>query len=407
MDGNTKARHLIVPDCSSESEREKFLHRLGERAQKAEDFVTGVEYSADSPNDGIAKFDTEKGILRLNESHPFVAVFHDEFKKKSAQPLELLAMAEVLLEAHLYSTDVEQAKINDFLSIRDQILRHMADESGHKSALSVANALAEARNNSVKLEEHVCDAFRFLGFDVQVFGGRGKADGVATAHLPARDSGKSRKYKVCLEAKSKRDPDRKVAAKDVGIGAVARHSKAHECDHAIVVGPAFPTSGLDNSALAKDIKASQKPNDFPKTITLINVEDLSKLVKLRPAKQIGLKKIRELFQTCALPHESADWIESIRKIKIESAPYIQIVKTIEKLQKKFEKNPVTYSALRIELSHLVPPIEYDTDEEVTEICGLIKLMVPKLIWIDENKVELDQSAENIIAEIKNFQEHVK
>ena len=56
-----------------------------------------------SPYGSIAQYDTITGILRINAWHPFVATFHDVFHGKgSGQALELLAMAEVLMEAHLY-----------------------------------------------------------------------------------------------------------------------------------------------------------------------------------------------------------------------------------------------------------------------------------------------------------------
>ena len=243
--GKSKSRHLIVPEYESDEELETFFVDLEKRAaDEAERFVTGVNIDFDgSSRDEIAKFDTQSGILRLNGWHPFVATFHDEFtNKRLGQPLELLAMAEVLTEAHLYIIGVEASKIEDFLSVRDQLLRNLTNESGRQSALSVANTLSEARNSPDRLEEAVHDAFRSLGFDVTPLGQKGEPDGVAAAYLSADEQGKPRHYKVSLEAKSKETSGAKVSAKDVGIATVARHRDKHECQHAIVIGPAFPTS---------------------------------------------------------------------------------------------------------------------------------------------------------------------
>ena len=102
---------------------------------------------------------------------PLSPRFHDEFtNKRLGQPLELLAMAEVLTEAHLHVIDVNASKIENFLSARDQLLRNLTNESGLQSALSLANALSEARNSPDRLEKAVCDAFRSLGFDVTPLG---------------------------------------------------------------------------------------------------------------------------------------------------------------------------------------------------------------------------------------------
>ncbi len=404
--GKVKSRYLIVPDFESDEDWEAFFVDLEKRAaDEVETFISGVNIDfTGSSRDGIARFDTQSGTLRLNGWHPFVATFHDEFtNKKLGQPLELLAMAEVLIEAHLHAIDVKASNIEDFLSARDQLLRNLTNESGRQSALSVANTLRNARNSPDRLEAAVCDAFRSLGFDVTPLGKKGEPDGVAAAHLSADESGKSRHYKVSLEAKSKEASDAKVAAKTVGIASVAQHRDKRECEHAIVIGPAFPTSQGDTSTLGEQIDADRKKSSASgeaKTITLITVDDLAKLVRLRPVKQVGLQKLRNLFLECSLPEESAAWVESIREAAVEKPPYLKIVEAIEELQKKYKKAPVQYSALRVALSHLVPPVEYETDEELFELCRGMAQMAPGAMFASSSTVELDQSADNVIAAIE-------
>ena len=116
--GRSKSRYLIVPEYESDEELKAFLVDLEKRASdEAERFITGfnIDFKGSS-RDGIAKFDTQSGILHLNAWNPFVATFHDEFtNKRLGQPLELLAMAEVLTEAHLHDIGVESLKIEKFL----------------------------------------------------------------------------------------------------------------------------------------------------------------------------------------------------------------------------------------------------------------------------------------------------
>ncbi len=405
-EGKAKSRYLIVPEYESDEEWGAFFVDLEKRAaDEAQTFITGVNIDfKGSSRDGITKFETKSGILRLNGWHPFVAAFHDEFtNKKLAQPLELLAMAEVLMEAHLYAINVGPSNIEDFLSLRDQLLRNLTNESGRQSALSVANTLSDARNSPDRLEAAVCDAFRSLGFDVTPLGQKGEPDGVAAAHLSADERGKSRHYRVSLEAKSKETSGATVSAKSVGVAGVAQHRDKRECEHAIVIGPAFPTSQGNSSTLGEQITSDREKSSASgeaKTITLITVDDLAKLVRLRPVKQIGLQKIRELFQECSLPEESAAWVESIRQAVVERPPYQMIVETIEAQQKKFKKAPVQYSALRVELSHLMPPVEYETDEHIFELCRGMAQMAPGAMFASAKTVELDQSAENVVAAIE-------
>ena len=404
--GRSKSRYLIVPKYESDEELEAFFVDLEKRAaDESERFITGINIDFEgSSRDGIAKFDTQSGTLRLNGWHPFVATFHDEFtNKRLGQPLELLAMAEILTEAHLHVIDVSASKIENFLSARDQLLRNLTNESGRQSALSLANALSEARNSPDRLEKAVCDVFHSLGFDVTPLGKRGEPDGVASAHLSADEQGKSRHYRVSLEAKSKETSGATVSAKGVGIATVAQHRDKRECEHAIVIGPAFPTSGGDTSALGAQIKADREKSratGVTKTITLITVDDLARLVRLRPVKQIGLQKLRELFEKCSLPDESAAWVESIRQTAVEKPPYGKIVETIEALQKKYRKAFVNYSALRVALSHMTPPVEYETDEDLFELCRGMAQMAPGAMFASASTVELDQSAENVVTAIE-------
>ena len=403
--GTRISRFLAIPTYPTDEALEEFLADLDTRAaDEAGRFVTGVSIDFEGSSlDGIARFDTQSGVLHLNGWHPFVATFHDEFtNKRLRQPLESLAMAEVLTEAHLHMVEVTPSRIDDFLAARDQLLRNLTNESGRQSALSIANALSEARNSPDRLENAVCDAFRSLGFDVTPLGQRGEPDGVAAAHLSADQQGNSRHYRVSLEAKSKEKPGAVVSAKAVGIATVARHRKKRECDHAIVVAPAFPTS-QDKSALERELKDDRdksKAAGTPNTITLITVDDLAKLTRLRPVKQIGLQKIRELFEHCSMPAQSAAWVEATRQTVVEKPPYGKIVETIEALQKKYKKATVNYSALRVELSHKTPPIEYQTDQDLFELCRGMAQMAPGAMFANPSTVELDQSADNVVAAIE-------
>lgn len=405
VEGKAKSRYLIIPRHQTAEERSAFIASLEERAtSEADQFVTGltIDYNG-SLGDSFARYDTVTGNLRINAWHPFVATFYDEFASKgTGQPLELLAMAEVLTESHLHAIGVKPGQIEDFLSLRDQLLRNLANEAGRQSAFGVALALRNARNNPDALEDALCAAFTSLGFEVTPIGGKGNPDGVATALLSADDSGKPRQYAVSLEAKSKEKDEGKVAAGTVKVSAVIRQRDKYKCQHTLVVGRAFPTSKGEESALAQEIEDDCKKTaklGEPKTITLITIDDLAKLVRLRPVKQVGLQKLRKLFEQCRLPEESSAWVESIYMAKVRRPPYKSIVETIEALQKRYKKASVKYAALRVELSHRTPPIEYETDEVLVDLCKAMAQMAPGAMFAGSESVELDQSAGNVIAAI--------
>src|SRR5207247_2460860 len=120
--------------------------------------------------------------------------------------------------------------------------------------------------------------------------------------------------------KSKEKPGTKVTAKTVGVSTVARQRDDYKADYAIVVGPDFPTSEAEKSALGKEITADRK-NNPGKGITLIRIEDMARLVRLVPAKRIGLPRLLELFKKCSLPEEAKKWIDDLDAEKPERPPY--------------------------------------------------------------------------------------
>ena len=259
------------------------------------------------------------------------------------------------------------------------MLRNLANESGRQSAFAVALALQNARNNPDLLEEKLCTAFTSLGYEVTPIGGSGKPDGVATALLSGDSDGKPRQYAVSLDAKSKEKDDGNVAAGTVKVSTIARHRNDYKCEHALVVGRAFATSQGEKSALSREIdedRANTAARGEPKTITLMTIDDLAELVRLRPVKQLGLQKLRNLFQTCRLPEEGSKWVESIRTASVNRPPYKAVIETIEALQRKYNKMAVKYPMLVVALSHREPPIEYDTEEALIDLCKAMSQMAP-------------------------------
>ena len=132
---------------------------------------------------------------------------------------------------------------------------------------------------------------------------------------------------------------------------------------------------------------------------MITIDDLAKLVRLGPVKHVDLSKIRELFKGCGLPECCNQWIESLRKEPAKKPPYLKIAKTIEELQKEFEAEPVTYSALRTRLWSMSPPIKYNRDGQLMEICQGMAQMAHKYMWASVNHVGLEQSVENVMKSI--------
>jgi hypothetical protein len=406
LDGKVRSRYIGLPPASTKAERENLIAALETRAETPDEFVSGLEFVYDATSDdGIAVYDAVTGKLRVNGLHPFVGAFYDEFTSKtSGLPLEMFAMAEVLLESLLHQAGVKHDQLDDVMTARDQLLRSVAQESGRRTALAIANALRNARNDEDKLEIEVVESFRSLGFDATRIGGKGKPDGVAKAHLSPDAGGKPRRYALTLDAKSKRTDGKKVSAKSVGIATIARHRDDFQCEHAVVVAPAFDHTAGKVSALAKEIAKDRETTAAagkPRTITAIHIDDLARLVQLRPVKRLTLSRIREMLETCGLPEQCKVWIDAVAKESIVTPPYKKIIDAIHDQQQQYDQAPVEYAALRVALGAAKPPYKVGTNEDLMELCKAMAAMVSGYeITATDRTVELNQSPQNVLAAIE-------
>jgi hypothetical protein len=405
LDGKITSHYIALPLSTTREERDRIIQALETRAETPEQFVGGIDFVFDATSgDGIARYDVIVGRLRVNGLHPFVGAFFDEFTgKTSGLPLEVFAMAEVLLESHLFEMGLSQEQIDGVMSSRDQLLRSVAKESGRMTPLMVANALRGAKNDQNQLEIWVVEAFRSLGFDATRVGGNGKPDGIADALLGPDASKRPQRYKISLEAKSKQKDGAKVSAKTVGISTIARQRKDFDCQHAVVVGQLFPTTNKEASALAKEIAEDRKLNaksDNPRTITLIHIEDLANLVQHRPVKQLTLQRIRDMLRSCSLPEECKKWVDALIAERPVTHDYATIVKTIAKLQSGPRSEPVEYGELRAELRHGKPCIDYTSIDELRVACERMAGLAPDEIEATAHTVALNQGVPNILAKIE-------
>lgn len=397
--GQYAPRYVTIPDGLSAEQQEELVESLrteeeGGGSTLVQDTSLVTELSQDQP---LAVFDVRRGILQINTAHPFVAYFLDEFEdKKQSLPLELLAMSEILLEAQLYQAGIGHTQIRETLDRRDQLLRHLARSVGKRNARIVAQALLDASSDQDALEVELVASFDSMGFEAVRMSGKGRADGRAAAYLSAKD-GQRQGYVVSLEAKSKEKIGAKVAAKSVGISTIARHCRASNCDHAVVVGPDFPTTKGQAAALSEDIKDYRERNP-DKTITLIRIIDLARLVRLVPLKRIGLDRLRELFIACSLPEEAKAWIDNIETEKAVRAPYRQILEIIHSEQRKSDEEVVEFGIVRSKLRD-----EYDINmkqDDVIEACRSLARIVPQWVTTYQSSVELRMRPDKILAAVQ-------
>jgi hypothetical protein len=213
-----------------------------------------------------------------------------------------------------------------------------------------------------------------------------------------------RRYAVTLEAKSKKKEGTKVKTSTFGVSTVALHRDEYQCEHAIVVAPAFDHTAGKESSLARQIKSDRDRTTAegkPRTISAIHLEDLARLVQLRPVKRLGLAKIREMLQNCSLPEQCRAWVDGIEKQSVVKPPYAQIINAIHGLQKEYDMAAVDYGALRVALGKESPAYKVSTNDELIELCKAMAAMASYEISATDRTVELNQSPANVLAAIES------
>lgn len=395
IEGKANPIYTSFPTSLSSEKKTQFLDELRDRAESPAGLVGKSEIAELSASEGMAVYDVVNGKLQINAFHPFVASFLDEFQNiKTSLPLEMLCMSEVLMEAHLYVMGLGEDQIRDILGRRDELLRQLVRTSGRRNAQMIALALMDARDDEDKLEEEMRAAFEAMGFaNVIRIGGRGTPDGTAEAYLPATEDGQKQRYKVGLEAKS----GGKVSAKRMGVSGIARHMEHYKCDHHVVIGNGFATSTGEDSASVEEINRERENSG--RTITLMHIDDLARLVRLIPPKRIGLSRLRDLFKTCVTPEASKAWVDTISQETPENWPYKEILETIWKLSNENYSEAVEYAAVQTELRHCTLPQKL-SKSELIGCCKALQTMARGVVYARDTTVEIDRRPDLIIEDVR-------
>jgi hypothetical protein len=401
LEGKISSRYVVVPPGLTKTQRETFLADFAKRIDSETGFVTAVDLTtALAPDDPIAVYDATTSALQLNVLHPFVGTFIGEFSSTSRrQPLELFALSEILLEAHLFQSGVKPDQVEEILATRDELLRVLARRTGRRTASLIAQDLSDARNDKRRLEIELVAAFESLGFEASHIGGSGNPDGAAHAHLSAAEDGQARRYSVTLEAKSTEADGKTISAKTVGVSGIARHRKKIGADHAVVVGASFPTRAKKGEPAALVDEILEDRAKTKKTITLVKIDDLAKLVRIAPLRQLGPSALKQLFENCSTDEESKAWIDKAESTEIPREPFKEILETIWNEQRDDPSAVVKYAALRVALKSGPKKIR-KTEPELRELCRTMSAMAPSLVKARIDSVELEVPPQRVLDAIE-------
>ncbi|MCF7887767.1 MAG: ATP-binding protein [Candidatus Omnitrophica bacterium] len=365
-------------------DKDKLLTLLREELSEKESIIKSVNWAIDLlSHEPIAKLNLLSGVLRINLLHPYISNYNDMFK--GTLPIEFFAIAEVLTEAHLYELGLDESKANAIMHRRDSTLRELS-LSDRIGVPAVAQMLKDSLSDEIGLEEAVYRAFLALGFEVTKIGGNGKPDGKADAFLGYSSSESCDNYSITYDAKSTGKP--KIKSGTTKLASIKRHQSDYKADYSVVVAVDFEGANDENSAISKETKQQK--------VTAIRANDLMRLLLLSAPKQIGLKKIKELFSSCYTPMDVSRWIDEVQNIDIVIGPVKELIEVIYKLQKT-DTEPPEIAVVRRELNNITT--EQYSKLQIQNLLNSLQVFLPGYISIEDQSVGVQGTPEKIMEAI--------
>lgn len=369
---------LLIEKPDSDK-KDELLNIYEKDLETGEQVIEKIEYDYKQIEEPIAKLNLLTRTLSINKSHPYVANYIDS--NNNLIPLESMVITEVLTESHLYELSLDESMVNEIIKKRDSTLRQLAlsDKMGIPTA---AMFLKDSLDNPNGLEEAVARVLTVFGFEVTPIGGNGKPDGKAEAYLGFNEEGKNKSYSLTYDAKS--TAKNKIAAATAHLSGLRRHREVYKADFSLEVAIDYQGSDDEMSAISVEAKNEK--------VTMMTAKDLIKLLLLITPKQIGLDRLRELFETCYAPQDVHQWIENVGKMEVEKPPYYELIDIVYDLQKSDSEAPVI-NIVRYRLKAKMGR-DYST-MQVKEWLVLLSNLVPGSVTIDGVYVGVQANAQII------------
>ena len=128
----------------------------------------------------------------------------------------------------------------------------------------------------------------------------------------------------------------------------------------------------------------------------MKVEDLMRLLLLSAPKQIGLKSLKDLFQSCYTPSEVSDWIDKIERSEIKIGPVKELLEVIYDLQKT-DTEPPEIATVRLKLNEKLKK-DY-SKKELSSLINSLKVFLPGYVSIEGEKVGVQGRPDKVMEAI--------
>ncbi|MCJ7634394.1 hypothetical protein MUP77_18635 [Candidatus Bathyarchaeota archaeon] len=188
---------------------------------------------------------------------------------------------------------------------------------------------------------------------------------------------------MTIDTKSTQDTG--VKSGNIGFATISRHRDEFKANYAVVIAPDYQVADGEKS---KTVKEARREN-----VCLICANDFANLVLGSAAKPISLEKLRELYELRS-PDETKRWINKFNSESFNTPPIVDILHTVWKLQQEDTKDAPEIIAIR----YKEPKLQNYSKDEIRGWLNSIQRLVPELVVLIGDKVQLNQNPKNVISQ---------
>lgn len=259
--------------------------------------------------------------FHVNTDHPFYQTLEARLgKSKKAQEFyrfyDIFAVAERLLEGHMYDVGVEDERLAKVLRWRDGLFRELAKTYKENPDELVQDLVNTSYGGGAKFETAIASILNSMGFSARRDGGSGKKDGFVIAAIGPEA------YTFTFEAKGSKHA---ISNDEAEVAAAAAHRESAAATHAVIVARQF--AGFQRKVSPAIIQECESVGN----VSIMTVDALAALYRAVLDFGYPLDSIRDVFTTLESPDDKHRRIERLES-PLDDFDYRALLEDIWKLQ---------------------------------------------------------------------------
>ena len=379
--------YIEAPDGVTEDDRAGWLETY--ESQAAEAPFEKTTFEKHGPNAPALRYDPATRALAVNSEHPFIDKLTSGGRQRN--PATLFAASEVLLEGQLQNHRMDR-NATGLLRDRDRVLRLAAGDAP-PTAAEVVRRLDAAGRDSLALERAVGAVFRVLGFEYECKGGAASGpDGILYAHL-GRHGKTLSDYSLVYDAKQTNQPA--VPADKIDLAGLESFRRRARAEFGFFIATAYAAEADDTGALNQKLVT----DDAYRSLALLKVEHLRRLVWLHYRHGVTLTELRGLFEKARTTSQVDAWICDLQeRLRQSEIPVSTLLRGLE-CEKSDPKATPNVVAVRVKNRALQA---FEPERLVARLKAVESFVGVRWLEVNENTrdVFLHHTAEQIRAQFE-------